>query len=605
MGPMTLGSSTQGPPRRGQGPSTKRRRPGKRNGAHGQPLPLLGLRGRCSTCLSPHTRTHSWAPFTRELRAGLQLASEQRVLDLLLELVQRGGPSGSPCLGSAPLLGLLEGALDRLDRHRPKHRLLRQLAHAAESIAHDSVHDGAGSSDHRGADPEAALAVLLQPLEGPLGVLLGVVRLRDRTHDHESRARRLGLVGRRPRRARHAGGVPPQLLRHLEVKGGLDLVDARPLRARAVGPGVASGDRHRRRRRRRRGVALFPRPTARLGAAHVVRCLQQPPARLRRRHRLRLASEPVGVHVQAEADPPHRVELKLDHRLDKARQLGGGVERRFAGEHRRVGDRAWVDGGEGDAGLLVVILVQRVREHRETKLRVLVRLGAVKVVAVEHRDRVLGAELKPVEVLQVSDRVHAAAADGVVVAGDRADKDTARVGGLGEVVEEEGREEKVREVVDLHLLLVPVLGPLCVRQRWLVDGSVADESVDGLGRLPLLELVDKGAHGGERVELAVHRREQIRIEAVHLGHHIHLVQVAHGADDVVFSRAQQRRRRLAAEARRGARHHDQLLAAKPCVREARLPTEGGHVQVEASRGRDRRREREEDPHAGVRPKNEV
>ena len=76
MGPMTLGSSTRK----------------KGNGAHGQPLPLLGPRGRCSTCLSPHTRTHSWAPFTRELRAGLQLASEQRVLDLLPELVQRGGP---------------------------------------------------------------------------------------------------------------------------------------------------------------------------------------------------------------------------------------------------------------------------------------------------------------------------------------------------------------------------------------------------------------------------------------------------------------------------------------------------------------------------------
>lgn len=44
----------------------------------------------------------------------------------------------------------------------------------------------------------------------------------------------------------------------------------------------------------------------------------------------------------------------------------------------------------------------------------------------------------------------------VVVAGDRADEDAAGVGGLGEVLQELGDKEKVRQVVDLHLLLVPV-----------------------------------------------------------------------------------------------------------------------------------------------------
>mmetsp|Transcript_30305 Transcript_30305/g.98870 ORF Transcript_30305/g.98870 Transcript_30305/m.98870 type:complete len:572 (+) Transcript_30305:230-1945(+) len=413
----------------------------------------------------------------------------------------------------------------------------------------------------------------------PPRLLLRVHRLCHRANHLERRARRLWLVGRRPLRASHQRRELPQVGRCLLVEylvGLVVLVDGVPPAARAA----AAEDLP---------VALerplatpFPRPAvprpvdSTLGAARVVRHLEQP------HPRLLLPDEAAG---------------DILHEDGKVLSEPGAL----LAEERRLGDAARVDGREGDAGLLCVLVVQQVGGHHQAELRVLVRLGAVKVVAVEHRDRVLGAELEAVELLQVCDRVHAAAADGVVVAGDRAHKDAPRAGRLGEVVEEEGREEEVREVVDLHLLLVPVLGPLCVRQRRLVDGGVADESVDGLGRLPLLELVDKGAHGGERVELAVHRREQVRVEAVHLGHHLHLVQVAHGADDVVLSRAQQRRRRLAAEARRGARHHDQLLAAKPRVREARLPTEGGHLQVEASRGRDRRREREEEPHAGVRP----
>ena len=89
------------------------------------------------------------------------------------------------------------------------------------------------------------------------------------------------------------------------------------------------------------------------------------------------------------------------------------------------------------------------------------------------------------------------------------------------------------EVVDLHLLLVAVDRPLGVRQRRLVDAGVADEPIERFARLEHVKLLNKGTHGGEVVELDLHRSERLRVEFLHLRHQLHLVQVTHRTDHVV------------------------------------------------------------------------
>ena len=195
----------------------------------------------------------------------------------------------------------------------------------------------------------------------------------------------------------------------------------------------------------------------------------------------------------------------------------GGALRRNSGRRRttrasrgRGGTRRCIRGRStrSDPRLLVVLDVEQVRHHHQAELRVLVRLRAVKFVPVEHRHRTPRALPQPVEGLEVGDRVDAAAADGVVVPRHRADEDDARVVRRREVGEELREQQELREEVDLHLLLVAVDRPLRHGERRLVDRGVADQPVERLRALPLLELVAEVAHRLERRELDVHRREQ-------------------------------------------------------------------------------------------------
>ena len=216
-------------------------------------------------------------------------------------------------------------------------------------------------------------------------------------------------------------------------------------------------------------------------------------------------------------------------------------------EEGRLGDAAGVDRAEGDPGLLVVLVVQQVGGHHEAQLRVLVRLGAIEVVAVEHRDRVARARLETLEVLEVGDGVDAAAADSVVVTGDGADEDDARVGRGRNVIEQQAHHQEVAQVVDLHLLLVAIHAPLRIGKRRLVDGGVADQPVERPAHLHRLQLVAELADRVKRVELDLHRREVILVEALDLRHGLHLIHVTHCTDDVVPPRAQQRSGRLPAQ----------------------------------------------------------
>ena len=116
--------------------------------------------------------------------------------------------------------------------------------------------------------------------------------------------------------------------------------------------------------------------------------------------------------------------------------------------------------------------------HHEAELRVLVRLRADEVVAVEHGDRILGARLETLELLKVGDGVDG----GVAVGGTGADEDDARVLRALQIGQQQRHDQKVREVVDLHLLLVAVLRPLGMWQRRLVDARLCVAAHEGEAR---------------------------------------------------------------------------------------------------------------------------
>eukprot|EP00964_Phaeocystis_antarctica_P109683 scaffold74117_cov61-Phaeocystis_antarctica.AAC.5 len=129
---------------------------------------------------------------------------------------------------------LLEGSLLGLVRHVAQQLGLRKLEARAEGAADRRV-------EHRARDTgdgaRGAGAHVARRRREALGLLLGVHHTSDGAHHHERRARRLGLVGRRPLSAGHLGRVLPQ------VGGGLGvehlvrlvvLVDRVPAAARAA-----------------------------------------------------------------------------------------------------------------------------------------------------------------------------------------------------------------------------------------------------------------------------------------------------------------------------------------------------------------------------------
>ncbi len=93
------------------------------------------------------------------------------------------------------------------------------------------------------------------------------------------------------------------------------------------------------------------------------------------------------------------------------------------------------------------------------KLGILVGLGAVEVLAVEHRHVAFagGHARHAAEVAQIGCWPDQATAHRVGVAGDGAHYHDAGVGALLEVTHEKADEEEVREVVELERLLEAVL----------------------------------------------------------------------------------------------------------------------------------------------------
>lgn len=175
--------------------------------------------------------------------------------------------------------------------------------------------------------------------------------------------------------------------------------------------------------------------------------------------------------------------------------------------------------------------VQEVRHHHETKLRILVRLRPNEAVSVCHGDRLLESLGKALQLVQVSDGVHAAAPHRVVVPGDAPHHDHAGVGAVHHRREELRNHQEVGQEVDLHGLLVLIHRPLGIRERRLVDAGIADQPVDRLRKTELVDLLAELLDGIERIQLAVHGREVLRVEAIQLRHCFHLVKAANRDKD--------------------------------------------------------------------------
>lgn len=210
----------------------------------------------------------------------------------------------------------------------------------------------------------------------------------------------------------------------------------------------------------------------------------------------------------------------------------------------------------------MVLCVQEIRHHHERQLGVLVGLGADEAVAVCHGDGLLEPILEPLQFMEIRDWVDAAAANGVVVPRDAPDHDDARVIGSHEGRHQFGGHEEVREEVDLHRLLVAIGRPLGVGEGRLVDARVADQAIDRLGHGELQHIVAELADGVERVHFTVHWREVVHVEAVHLRHGLHLVQISDCSNNMVLASAKECLGCLATEATGRSRQDDELLVAK-------------------------------------------
>jgi hypothetical protein len=96
--------------------------------------------------------------------------------------------------------------------------------------------------------------------------------------------------------------------------------------------------------------------------------------------------------------------------------------------------------------------------------------------------------------------------------------------------------KKVRKVIDLHGLFVSIDAPLGIRERGLVDASVANESIDGFSQLPFLEGIAKVMNRLKGIEFAMHGREIVHVKTIELGHGLHFIQITNRTHNVVLAR---------------------------------------------------------------------
>lgn len=116
----------------------------------------------------------------------------------------------------------------------------------------------------------------------------------------------------------------------------------------------------------------------------------------------------------------------------------------------------------------------------------------------------------------------------------------------------------MRQKVDLHGLFAVVFTPLGIFQGWLVDTSVANESVNGLGHAKFIDIFAELADRFERVEFTFHGSKVVQVKTIDFGNRFHLVEIADGSDDVVFAGTKKRQGGFSSEAGGRSRNDDKF-----------------------------------------------
>lgn len=190
----------------------------------------------------------------------------------------------------------------------------------------------------------------------------------------------------------------------------------------------------------------------------------------------------------------------------------------------------------------MVLGVEKVGHHHETKLAILVRLGTDETVAICHRDRIYKACLESIQIMQIGDGVNATSANSIVVSSNRADHDDASVWRVDHAFHELADHQEMRKEVDLHSLLMIVSAPLGMVERRLVDASITDKAIDGLGHAKFIQVLAKIANRLKRVQFTFHGCEVFRIKTINLCDCLHLVNVTNCANDMILSGPKQGQR---------------------------------------------------------------
>lgn len=136
-------------------------------------------------------------------------------------------------------------------------------------------------------------------------------------------------------------------------------------------------------------------------------------------------------------------------------------------------------------------------KKRSPYLGILVRLGTEETLSINHLNGLLSTRGEATEITEIGTGVDKATTNGVGVAGDGSNDDTAGVLGLLHVVEEEVDKEEMSEVVDTHGHFEAIVGPSRIGILGLVYGGIADKVVKGTGRLEGLEILDEITDGLE------------------------------------------------------------------------------------------------------------
>jgi len=112
--------------------------------------------------------------------------------------------------------------------------------------------------------------------------------------------------------------------------------------------------------------------------------------------------------------------------------------------------------------------------------------------------------------------------------------------------------ENMRKKVHLHCLLMTISTPFGIWKCRLIDTSITNETIKGLGHLEFLQIITEFLNRVERIELKLHWSEIIQIELIQFCNCFHLINIADGADDMILSCTKQGLGCLAPESRRCA-----------------------------------------------------